>query len=125
MEKSSLVICALADLQDPGTCEFSIGAGDWPLRGFVVRIQGQVRAYVNRCPHAGHALNWKPNSFFRPGGSLLLCASHGALFEPGSGECVAGPCVGQSLHALTVEVVDTHVVLRNAAEELENFSSQH
>src|SRR4051794_23657144 len=91
------VICPLSAISDPGAREFSIGAGDWPLRGFVVRRGSDIYAYLNRCPHAGHPLNWKPDTFFSPAGRLLLCASHGALFDPSSGYCVAGPCVGASL----------------------------
>lgn len=105
------VLCTLAEVPDPGTYEFSIGEGDWPLRGFVVRHRGQVRAYVNSCPHAGHPLNWKPNSFFAPRTELLLCVSHGALFEPDTGECVAGPCAGQNLQSLKIEIADGQVVL--------------
>lgn len=110
------VICKLADLSDPGTHEFSIGNGDWPLRGFVVRQGEQLRAYVNRCPHAGHMLNLKPNQFFAPQEGLLLCSSHGALFEALTGECVAGPCVGKSLRALDVEIKDGLVLLRETPQ---------
>lgn len=109
-ESRNQVICALADLPDPGTYEFAVGEGDWPLRGFIVRQGTRLRAYVNRCPHAGHMLNLKPNRFFGPG-DLLLCSSHGALFEPMTGACVAGPCTGESLEALPVEVADGLVML--------------
>ncbi len=105
------LICTLSDLPDPGCREFSIGEGEWPLRGFVVRSQGEVHAYVNRCPHAGHLLNWHSDNFFAPDSSLLICTSHGALFEPNTGECVAGPCTGKSLRALDVEIVDGQIFL--------------
>jgi nitrite reductase/ring-hydroxylating ferredoxin subunit len=32
----------------------------------------------------------------------LLCHQHGALYRLGDGKCVVGPCVGQSLTAVTV-----------------------
>ena len=67
------------------------------LKFFVVRAGGHVRAYVNRCPHAGHPLNLLPERFFTPDGALILCCSHGALFEKQTGYCVAGPCAGRSL----------------------------
>ncbi len=106
-------ICALSDLLDPGAREFSIGAGDWPLRGFVVRYQGAVRAYVNRCPHAGLPLNFKPHEFFAPHVELLQCAVHGALFAPETGACVAGPCAGRSLRVLEIEIVKGYVYVRS------------
>jgi nitrite reductase/ring-hydroxylating ferredoxin subunit len=104
-------ICSLGELTDPGTREFSIGAGEWHVPGFLVRHGGQVRAYLNRCPHAGHLLNWKSADFFAPGSPLLLCNAHGALFEADTGRCVFGPCVGKSLQPVAIEVVDGQVLL--------------
>lgn len=107
------LICALSDLSDPGSYEFTIGADEWPLRGFVVCYQGSIGAYLNSCPHAGLPLNFKPNEFFAPHVPLLQCTVHGALFEPRNGLCVAGPCAGQSLRSLDIEIRDGHVYLRS------------
>ena len=60
------VICRLADLEDYGSRGFTVGGGDWPLRGFVVRSGKEVRAFVNRCPHAGHPLDLRPHRFLTP-----------------------------------------------------------
>ena len=105
------VVCRLSDIAPEGVRAFSIGAGDWPLRGFVVRVGNAVRGYVNRCPHAGHPLNLLPERFLTADGALLLCASHGALFEKGTGYCVAGPCAGRSLTPVALEVVSGFVLL--------------
>ncbi len=67
----------------------------------VVRKDGHVFAYRNRCPHRGIPLEWLPDQFLDHSASLIQCATHGALFLIDSGECVAGPCAGQSLDALT------------------------
>jgi nitrite reductase/ring-hydroxylating ferredoxin subunit len=91
------VVCRLTELDAQGARAFTIGGGDWPLKGFVVRAGEQVRAYVNRCPHAGHPLNLLPERFCTPDGALILCSAHGALFEKQTGYCVAGPCAGRSL----------------------------
>ena len=109
-------LCRVADLLDPGSFEFTIGSGDWPLQGFVVHFNGELRAYVNSCPHARLPLNFKPNEFFSPFAPLLQCTVHGALFEPLTGECVAGPCAGKHLRRLIVEVLDGHVYLRGPAD---------
>jgi nitrite reductase/ring-hydroxylating ferredoxin subunit len=98
------IVCRVSDLEAHGARAFTIGGGDWPLRGFVVRAGAQLRAYVNRCPHAGHPLNLLPDRFFTPDGALILCCSHGALFEKATGYCVAGPCAGRSLTAVPLEV---------------------
>ncbi|KKN81840.1 hypothetical protein LCGC14_0315130 [marine sediment metagenome] len=64
---------------------------------FAVRQGEQVFVYENNCPHRGVPLEWVPDQFLDSSGRLIQCATHGALFLPESGECVAGPCVGQSL----------------------------
>ncbi len=65
-----------------------------------VRREGRVYVYQNRCPHRGITLEWQPDQFLDPSASLIQCATHGALFLVESGECVAGPCAGESLLAI-------------------------
>jgi nitrite reductase/ring-hydroxylating ferredoxin subunit len=105
------VICRLDDLGDSGSRGFAIGSGDWPLRGFVVRGNGKVRGFINSCPHARHPLNLSPHGFLTPDSTLILCSSHGALFEKLTGYCVAGPCAGQSLRAVPLKVEAGFVML--------------
>src|SRR5213076_1816228 len=38
------VVCRLTELERQGARAFVIGAGDWPLRGFVVRVGDAVRS---------------------------------------------------------------------------------
>jgi nitrite reductase/ring-hydroxylating ferredoxin subunit len=106
-----VVVGRLDDLDDPGCREFHIGEGDWPFRGFVVRKGEQVFAYQNYCMHVGHPLNFKPDSFLTKDQSLIICASHGALYEIDTGVCVAGPCPGKTLRSVPVEVIDGEVVV--------------
>jgi nitrite reductase/ring-hydroxylating ferredoxin subunit len=110
------VVCALAELDDPGSRAFTIGRGDWPLRGLVVRRGREVHAYVNRCPHAGHPLNLQAHEFLTQDRSLLLCRSHGALFEIATGRCVAGPCAGQALRRVPVAIDGDYVLLAPGAD---------
>ena len=110
------VICRLDDIAESGVRGFAIGTGDWPLRGFVVRVNNDVRGYVNRCPHAGHPLNLRPHRFLTPDGSLILCSSHGALFEKLTGFCVAGPCAGRSLPTVPLEIADGFVMLADEVD---------
>lgn len=105
------VICPLHELADPGAKGFTMGGGDWPLRGFVVRCGATVRAYVNHCPHAGFPLNWQPDQFLAPDTPLILCVMHGALFEIEGGACVSGPCPGKALRPLPVRVERGYVLL--------------
>lgn len=105
------VLCRREDIPDGGTRGFVLGEGDWPLRGLLVRLGDTVRGYVNRCPHAGHQLSFFPDRFLTPDGQLILCQSHGALFDKGTGRCVGGPCVGESLTPVPVAVQDGEVRL--------------
>ena len=104
-------ICPVHELADPGAKGFTLGSGDWPLRGFVVRRGELLRAYVNHCPHAGFPLNWQPDQFLAPHSPLILCVMHGALFDVETGTCVSGPCAGKALRALPLRVADGWVLL--------------
>lgn len=105
-------VCRLDELDDPGCREFGIGEGDWPFKGFVVRQGGALQAYQNYCKHAGHPLNWKPDRFLTKDSSRIICASHGALYDIQSGECVAGPCAGQFLNRVEVRVEGGMVIVK-------------
>ncbi len=110
------VVCRESELGSGGVRAFTIGAGDWPLRGLVVRVGATVRGYVNRCPHAGHPLNLLPDRFLTPDGALLLCSSHGALFEKLTGYCVAGPCPGRALTPVPLEVRSGFVMVADGVD---------
>ncbi len=86
------------------------------MRGFVVRAGADVRAYVNNCPHAHHPLNLMPHRFLTPDGSLIVCCSHGALFEKPTGLCVAGPCAGRHLHRVPVQIEAGFVLLADGVD---------
>lgn len=107
-----VVVGPLGDIPDPGCREFSIGDGDWPFNGFVVRKGEQVFAYQNYCVHVGHPLNWMPDGFLTKDRSNIICASHGALYEIESGLCVAGPCRGKTLHPVDVRVENGDIIVR-------------
>jgi len=105
------VLCSLSELELTGSKGFAVGEGDWPLRGFLVKTSKGVAAYVNYCPHAGHPLNFKADRFLTPDRNLILCASHGALFTRDEGRCIAGPCPGQSLTPVPIEILGDYVLL--------------
>lgn len=89
-------LCAADELAEGQSRGFALAE----LQLLLVRREGQVYAYQNRCPHRGIPLEWQPDQFLDASNSLIQCATHGALFLIESGECVAGPCSGQSLTPL-------------------------
>jgi nitrite reductase/ring-hydroxylating ferredoxin subunit len=48
---------------------------------------------------------------------MIVCSSHGALFEKRTGYCVAGPCAGRSLQRLPLHIVDGLIMLADAENE--------
>ena len=78
---------------------------------FAIAYKGAVHAYVNSCPHRGTQLDWQPGEVFEETGLYLICATHGAMFEPDGGLCVGGPCQGARLQSLAINVVGDDVVL--------------
>jgi len=111
-------LCPLDEIDDPGTRGFELDLGlAQPLRLFVVRRDDVLAAYLNRCPHTGAPLEWLPDQFFDLDNSFIQCAMHGALFRPADGYCVRGPCAGQSLEALDLEVQDGCVLVTLPARE--------
>ena len=101
----------VTDLPDGAAREFALAGGEWPLTGVLVRVGDAVHAYLNRCPHALSQLNFRPDGFLSPDGTLLQCSAHGAQFEKDTGLCVAGPCVGDSLRRLPIELVNGEIRL--------------
>jgi nitrite reductase/ring-hydroxylating ferredoxin subunit len=104
-------LMALADLADGGLVEVEALVDGQPESLVLHRDGDAVRAWLNVCPHAGRRLDWSPGQFLRTKDGLLVCAAHGASFELAGGECVAGPCRGESLRAVPVTVRDGEVVL--------------
>jgi len=93
-----LRVCASSDLVDQGLgVRFDLGP-DQPA--FAIRSDGIVHAYLNRCAHVPVELDWLPGRFFDDRGVYLVCATHGALYEPATGACVDGPCRNQHLRKL-------------------------
>lgn len=87
----------------------ALAADGRPAGVILVRAAGVLRAYLNLCPHRGVNLDWTPGRFLDAGGEYLQCSTHGALFEPGTGLCVAGPCAGQRLVPLPVRERDGRI----------------
>ena len=99
-------LCPETALVDPGARSFVLQIGEAFFHGFVVRKDGQVAGWVDRCPHQGFPLALELDRYLTPDGSLILCGWHGAVFEPLTGDCTGGPCAGGRLKPWPVAVVD-------------------
>lgn len=103
-------LCASAELAEGQSRGFDVDG----LKLLAVRKHGTVFVYENRCPHRGVGLEWVADQFLDDSGSLIQCATHGALFLIDSGECVAGPCAGQALRTLQAVERDGSIWLQNS-----------
>jgi nitrite reductase/ring-hydroxylating ferredoxin subunit len=92
--------------------KFIMRRGGRDFEALLVNYEGNHFAYVNRCPHTGITLDWLNNQFFSSDNRYIMCATHGAVFEPPSGECIWGPCVGLSLQHLPIEIDDGQIYAR-------------
>ena len=100
-------LCASADLVERGQAfVFDVLLWGRPARAFVLRFDGRLVGYINRCGHVPVEMDWQPGEFLDQDKRWIVCAIHGASYEPADGRCVAGPCRSGKLMALTVAEFD-------------------
>src|SRR5213075_719344 len=104
------VICESPALVDSGRgVRFDVEYFGEPAPAFVVRKDGRVHAYLNRCSHVAMELDWQEGVFFDFNGRDLLCSTHGAMYDAASGRCLGGPCNKSPLVKLRVEERDGRI----------------
>lgn len=74
--------------------------------GFVVRFDGALHGWLNQCQHVPVELDWQPGRVFDDTGRHLVCSTHGAVYRPDDGVCIAGPCRGGTLRRIEIREVD-------------------
>ena len=107
-------LCRLTDIRDG----FARGFG--PAQGgftglFAVRRGDAVFVYVNSCPHLGTPLECQPNRFLSSDRTRIVCATHGAEFTVEDGVCVRGPCLGDRLEPVMIQVKDGLILVPQGA----------
>lgn len=109
---NKILICNVDELSDTDCRQFNFtGENGENIEGFVVKSGDHISGFINQCPHLGVELNWQPDHFLDLERKYIVCAVHGALFQPEDGICVSGPCFRQSLKRLPVELIDKAVFL--------------
>ncbi|TMH30755.1 MAG: Rieske 2Fe-2S domain-containing protein [Betaproteobacteria bacterium] len=112
MADGERLICASEALVDGGLgVRFELRRAGESLPAFVVRHRGQIHAYVNECRHQDSELDWNPGEFFDSAKLYLICATHGAVYQPEDGLCIEGPCRGARLMPVSVHEHDGRVFL--------------
>lgn len=112
MATQQRLICSSAALQEKGTgVRFALPELGAHVSGFVLRYDGNVHAYINQCAHLPVELDWNEGEFLSRDQQHLICATHGALYQPQTGICVMGPCQGKALRKLEVTEQDQQVFI--------------
>jgi nitrite reductase/ring-hydroxylating ferredoxin subunit len=112
------LICASAALLDSARgVRFEVEYFGERAAAFVVRYQGAVRGYLNRCAHVAMELDWQEGVFFDSDGRDLICSTHGATYEAKTGRCLGGPCNGSPLVKVLVEERDGNVYFKGFADD--------
>lgn len=101
---SQQLLCHQSDIPENQTRSFQINHLGRNQDIFLLKHEGEIKAFVNHCPHLGVPLNWQPDEFLSLERTHIQCATHGALFTLEDGDCVAGPCRGQALTRLPLEL---------------------
>ncbi len=109
------VLARVEQIEEGGFLEVEAMLPGGDAESLILHRDGdEVRAWLNVCPHAGRRLDWAPGRFLKSKSGELVCAVHGATFELHGGVCVAGPCRGDSLRAVAIEMVDGQIRLRTS-----------
>jgi nitrite reductase/ring-hydroxylating ferredoxin subunit len=109
-------ICPADSLAEQGDgIRFQISHAGGPIPAFLLRIDGQARAYLNRCSHVPVELDWNEGKFLDASGRSIICATHGAVYDAGSGRCQGGPCRGRGLQPVACREIDGWVEVEATA----------
>lgn len=94
-DHDKLDLCSSGALVDGGQAvPFDVLYQGQTCRAFAIRYAGVAHAYLNRCSHVPMEMDYQPDRFFDSTGHWLICATHGALYQPDTGRCAGGPCRG-------------------------------
>lgn len=98
-------LCRLDEIPDGGATAVDVGGEADPEQSSLILLRRgeQVRCYLNICPHTGRRLDYAPGKFLLKN-DTLICAVHGATFNRTDGLCIAGPCRGEHLREVAVQV---------------------
>ncbi len=99
----AVALCEATALVEGGAAHvFELREHGEPVRAFVMRHDGHVVSYVNRCAHVPVEMDWQPGEFLDDTRRWIICSMHGAVYDPANGQCVGGPCHGATLRAVPV-----------------------
>ena len=96
------------ELQEGETKLISVD-GEPPFKSIIlVKSDANYRAYWNICQHIAIPLDGGLGKLPLVDG-YLVCSTHGAKYEVSDGNCIKGPCSGERLPAIELEITEETV----------------
>jgi nitrite reductase/ring-hydroxylating ferredoxin subunit len=107
----SLMVCASAELAEGGHRIVPLRFRGESHTAIVLRHQGRVRAYLNRCVHMVRRLDCVHERIVDADSGRLTCSMHGIAYDPETGESLSVLCAGERLQALKSKEIDGQVCI--------------
>ena len=93
------IVCASGDVVEGSV--LCLELEEFPI--LLIRQAGEVRAFVNACPHQYLPLNRMGDQVLSADGSEIRCTNHSAGYDARTGEGVAGLGLGNCLDPVPIE----------------------
>lgn len=113
----AIAVARVGELRPGQTKKFFLRWDGREEECFAVNYEGELYAYINRCCHVPMTMDWVENQFMSEDKRFIQCATHGACYEPDTGECVSGPPFGKYLTRVPLTVRGDEIVASLPAED--------
>lgn len=101
------MICKLACITDVKAntwYEYSLQLDEGLVSVMLIMRDNDYTAFKNLCPHQGRRMDYAAGKFLIAENGNIICPAHGAEFNPDDGLCINGPCLGQSLQPIHIQL---------------------
>ena len=101
------MICKLAEISeihDGEWYEFSLHTNELMISIMLIKHDESYIAYENLCPHQNRRMDYSAGKFLISKLGNIICPAHGAEFNFANGLCINGPCLGQSLKPIHIQL---------------------
>ncbi len=103
-------VCFLENIPDEKASSFKFSTKKHDPGIIIVRRGNNAHAFINNCPHANLPLDLFEGKVLARDGYNLLCANHAALFNPETGACISGPCIGKKLLMKKIKIEEGKIL---------------
>ena len=92
------------EVPDAGAIVVYAGEGESSVSLILTRRGEAVSCFRNRCAHANYPLQRADGRIVVQEARYLVCAAHGASYTLDDGACAGGPCNGDPLEQIEIEI---------------------